>query len=91
MLGHMIGSSKPNKDGSGVGYNEVSPPGNYSFLPKNETELMNFVSTSVKEVDPITVDLPDNPVSLKESVGSNSTPHTKHEDTKDETVKTLKK
>ena len=87
----MIGSQKPNGKGQGVGYTEVPPPGNYSFLPKDETKLMNFVSTSVKEVDPITVDLPDNPVSLKESVGSNSTPHQVDEDTKDETVKTFKK
>ena len=55
VLDHMIGSQKPNGKGQGVGYTEVPPPGNYSFVPKDETELMNFVSTSVKEVDPITV------------------------------------
>jgi hypothetical protein len=57
---------------------------------KNNEPTDCVPSTSVI-VDPITVDLPKSPVSLKESVGSNSTPHKVDEDTKDETVKTSKK
>ena len=54
-------------------------------------EPTDCVPSTSALVDPITVDLPDSPVSLKESVRSNSTPHKMHEDTKDETVKTSKK
>jgi len=75
-----------------VGFENPSPSDDqdYSFLP-NENELTDFVHTTPAVVDPITVNLPDSPVSLKESVGSNGTPHKLDEDAKDKTVKTFKK
>ncbi|KAM0056936.1 putative transcription factor interactor and regulator CCHC(Zn) family [Helianthus debilis subsp. tardiflorus] len=83
---------KKSNDKTGVGYTKASSSGNqeYSFLP-TEDELTDYVTTAQVVVDPIAVDLPNSPVSLKESVGSNSTPHKVDEDTEDEKIKTFKK
>ncbi|KAJ0433283.1 putative transcription factor interactor and regulator CCHC(Zn) family [Helianthus annuus] len=83
---------KKSNDKTGVGYTKASSSGNqeYSFLP-TEDELADFVATAQVVVDPIAVDLPKSPVSLKESVGSNSTPHKVDEDTEDKKTNTFKK
>ncbi|KAJ0480361.1 putative transcription factor interactor and regulator CCHC(Zn) family [Helianthus annuus] len=79
---------KRSNDKTGVGFTKASSS-DYSFLP-TEDELTDFV-TAAHVVDPIAVDLPSSPVSLKESVGSNSTPHKVDEDTKDKKANTFKK
>ena len=79
---------KRSNDKTGVGFTKASSS-DYSFLP-TEDELTDFVTTA-HVVDPIAVDLPSSPVSLKESVGSNSTPHKVDEDTKDKKANTFKK
>ncbi|MFS7888210.1 hypothetical protein Hanom_Chr00s000001g01592291 [Helianthus anomalus] len=82
---------KRSNDKTGVGFAKASSSENedYSFLP-TEDELNDFVTTA-HVVDPIAVDLPSSPVSLKESVGSNSTPHKVDENTEDKKTNTFKK
>ncbi|KAJ0794597.1 putative transcription factor interactor and regulator CCHC(Zn) family [Helianthus annuus] len=82
---------KRSNDKTRVGFTKASSSENedYSFLP-TEDELTDFVTTA-HVVDPIAVDLPSSPVSLKESVGSNSTPHKVDEDTEDTKTNTFKK
>ncbi|MFS7922931.1 putative transcription factor interactor and regulator CCHC(Zn) family [Helianthus anomalus] len=82
---------KRSNDKTWVGFAKASSSENedYSFLP-TEDELTDFVTTA-HVVDPIAVDLPSSPVSLKESVGSNSTPHKVDEDTEDKNTNTFKK
>ncbi|KAJ0521740.1 hypothetical protein HanIR_Chr10g0474531 [Helianthus annuus] len=89
---HIQKGLKRSNDRTGVGFTKASSfkNQNYSFLP-DENELTDFVPTTPAVVDPIAVDLPSSPESLKESVESNSTPHKSDEDTEEEKKKTFKK